>query len=196
MDATRFDNLARALERRSPRRAALGMLGGGLAALLTRLRIERVEAKKGKKKPKLNEYGCVNVGGKCRGKDALCCSGICQGKKPKKGKADKRKCVAHNVGSCTPQRSLCVTGSAVSYCTPGKFDAVCVATTGNAGYCASNVGLGPANCRICSTDQECEAQGFPAGSACVILTGPGCVGASDCNGINGSQGTACVPPDA
>jgi hypothetical protein len=198
MDPTSIDIMARGLERRAPRRAALGVLGG-LAALLTRLGIVGIDArknKKGKEKLKRNAFGCVNVGAGCRGKDANCCSGICQGKKPRKGQKDKSRCVAHNTGSCTPQRSLCVTGSAVSYCTPGEFDAVCVATTGNAGYCASNVGLTADNCRVCRTDPECEAAGFPAGSACVILTGVGCVGPSDCNGVNGSQGTACVPPGA
>ncbi len=199
MDGYRFDRIVKSFGLPASRRSALGIfsalgLAGGAA-----LRIPAsVEAKKKgkKKKLKLNDFGCVNVGGACRGKNALCCSGICEGKKPKKGKKDKSKCLAHSTGGCTPQRSLCVTGSAVSYCTPGEVDAVCVATTGNAGYCASNVGLGPANCRVCRTDQECEAAGFPAGSACVILTGVGCVGAGDCNGINGSQGTACVPPGA
>jgi hypothetical protein len=37
MDAIRFDNLSRSLERHTPRRGALGLLGGGgLTALLTR----------------------------------------------------------------------------------------------------------------------------------------------------------------
>jgi hypothetical protein len=87
MDAAGFDTLARSLQRHIARRTALGVLGGGLAALLTRVGPGDASARKKqkhKKKPKLNEFGCVNIGGKCRGKNGLCCSGICQGKKPKK----------------------------------------------------------------------------------------------------------------
>ncbi len=87
MDAAGFDTLARSLQRHIARRTALGVLGGGLAALLTRVGPGDASARKKqkhKKKPKLNEFGCVNIGGKCRGKNGLCCSGICQGKKRKK----------------------------------------------------------------------------------------------------------------
>ena len=48
--------------------------------------------KKKNKKPKNNAFGCLNVGQACNGKNDKCCSGICDGKKPKKGKKDKSKC--------------------------------------------------------------------------------------------------------
>lgn len=194
MDANRFDDVVRSLNEGSTRRGISRAFAGlGLAGVIGPLLgfIDAEAKKKKKKKPKLNAFGCVNVGGACRGNDDLCCSGICEGKKPKK---DKSKCVAHNTGGCTPPRSFCVTGSPVSFCAPGEPDALCYATTGNAGYCASLVGLSAEiNCRVCNSDQECEAQGFPPGSACVIHTGDGC---ESCNGINGSEGTACVPPGA
>jgi hypothetical protein len=179
MDAAGFDTLARSLQRHIARRTALGVLGGGLAALLTRVGPGDASARKKqkhKKKPKLNEFGCVNVGGKCRGKNGLCCSGICQGKKPKKGKKDKSKCVAHNTGGCQPGEDAC---NAVDVpCNGGSgFPGLCLRTTGQAGFCG-----GSTDCRDCRKDSDCEATDGP-GAACVVC--PGCVQFS--GGI-----TACV----
>jgi hypothetical protein len=153
--------------------------------------IDVTSARKRKKKLVLNEFGCVDVGGKCRGNNGNCCSGICQGKKPKKGKKDTSVCVAHNLGDCSLQRDICLTGDAgESAC---NANSVCAATTGKAAFCASQEEVA---CRICSTDQDCEAQGFPFGSACIILTGGECNAGGDCNGIGGSNGTACAGPGA
>lgn len=180
MDAAGFDTLARSLQRQSARRTALGVLGGGLTALLTRIGLDQTDAKKGKnkkKKPKLNEFGCVNVGGTCRGKNGLCCSGICQGKKPKKGQKDKSKCVAHNTGGCQPGEDAC--NSVDVPCGmggPGLFG-LCLRTTGQAGFCG-----GSTFCQDCRKDSDCEATRGP-GAACVVC--PGCVQFS--GGI-----TACV----
>ena len=187
----RFDALARSLAAVSSRRRTLAAVLGSLVtagALPT-------GAKKGKKKPKLNAFGCLDVGKACGGKSGKCCSGICQGKKPKKGKKDKSKCVAHNTGGCTPERSTCVTGNQSSLCGP---QSVCLATTGNAGFCAAGMSFSQeANCRPCSKDQDCEAAGFGQGSACVLINQGFCaVPESTCAGINGSSGTACLPPGA
>ena len=35
---------------------------------------------KGTPKLVLNAYGCIDIGKPCRGKDAICCSAICQGR--------------------------------------------------------------------------------------------------------------------
>jgi hypothetical protein len=166
VDATRFDNLARALDRQTPRRTALGVFGGGLAGLLTRLGLDEAAAKKRKRKKKLkkNEFGCVNVGGKCRGKDAHCCSGICQGKKPKKGKKDTSKCLAHNVLDCEAGADTCLENKVIPCGTSGR----CYQTTGQASFCG---GVG-ANCFGCTKDVECEASKGP-GAACVVCPG-GC----------------------
>ena len=195
MDAGRFDTLVRSLSSAGSRRTILGTV---MAGSLGMVGIARTEAKKAKRKKKplpFNAFGCLNVGAKCRGKAALCCSGICQGKKPKNGKKDKSKCVAHNTGNCTPPRDVCLTNSiTVSECDSGG---ICTATTGKAAFCASFTGGGAASCRACRTDPDCEALGFAPGSACVILTGGACnAPGSNCAGVNDSSGTACLAPSA
>jgi hypothetical protein len=85
VDADRFDALARSINPLAPRRAALGALGGGLAALLGRYSIDDSEAKKKKKKKKCKP---------CRKKK----KGKCKGKKP-----DGTPCGGENVclnGQC------------------------------------------------------------------------------------------------
>jgi hypothetical protein len=199
MDNQRFDAWTKALtaDQTSRRTTLLSMSSAALGVLLARfsdnaIAKKRKNKKKRKKKLKKNEFGCVDIGGKCRGSDGACCSGVCQGKKPKKGKKDKSVCVDHNVGGCTLDRDICVTGDGQeSACGTA---AVCAQTTGNAAFCASQENV---DCRICSTDRDCEAQGFPIGSACIILTGGECVGEdNDCNGVSGSSGTACAGPGA
>ena len=188
MHAGRFDFLTRSLTVAGSRRHALAAAVGGFATLGAL----PAGAKKDKtKKPKLNEFGCVDVGKACLGKDSNCCSGICQGKKPKKGKKDKSRCAAHNDGGCTPVRSACVVVDITqALCNPAIPVAVCMATTGNAGFCGSLAGFNSqANCRSCTTDTECVAFGFPSGSACVIVQGGGC--GDPCAVTNGR---ACLQP--
>jgi hypothetical protein len=183
VDATRFDNLTRALDRRLARRAVLAGTGG-LAALLTRAGLDGAAAKKGKnkKKPlKLNEYGCVNVGGRCRGKDSVCCSGICEGKRPKKVKRDKSRCVAHNTGGCPAgQRVPFCGGTTLVHCTitsgVGTFSGVCDTTTGNAPYCT-----GDGECFPCKKDTDC-----------VPVCGEGAACAKCPTGCAATGGTVCV----
>ena len=199
MHANRFNEVAYLLAALPSRRDVLrGLVAAGLGLGGLRLQ-EATEAKKKQrnKKPKLNAFGCLNVGQKCRGKDSKCCSGICQGKKPKKGEKDKSTCVAHNEGPCTADRSVCATGSPASLCGP---EAVCLATTGNAGFCANVAGNSfsqEANCRVCGKDTDCEAAGFGQGAACVLLNQGFCATPdTNCAGVNGSSGTACLPPGA
>jgi hypothetical protein len=89
MDAARFDALARSIDMLAPRRAAIGALGGGLAALLARFGIDNIEAKKkGKKKKKKCKGKKKKCGKKCIpkancckdsncGPDQTCVSGTC-----------------------------------------------------------------------------------------------------------------------
>jgi hypothetical protein len=180
MDADRFDSLARSLAAASSRRRALASSFGGLIALATL----PVDAKKGKtKKPNKNAFGCVDVGKACAGKDSNCCSGVCQGKKPKKGKKDKSKCQAHNAGTCT--QNTCAVGVNVP-CNPANPDCFCVSTTGDANFCG-NFTIPPTSlCRVCRKDTDCEAE-FGQGAACIVLGGvcsPFCPTTS---------GTACAP---
>lgn len=191
MDATRFDRFTRALTATPSRRILLQSLAGvlGVAPALPQ---GAVRAKKRKSKVLLNALGCVSVGGKCRGQDTLCCSGICQGQKPKKGKPDKSRCVAHDVRGCTAERRACIAGALLSSCSD---TANCIVTTGNASFCAEGVANADLEdvCRPCRKDSDCEALGFGAGAACVILRTEGLCGAS-CEDVEGNAGTACFPP--
>jgi hypothetical protein len=173
--------VARSLATAAPRRMALAALAGSaLTVLMSGVGRQTADAKrrkgKGKqKKIKRNAFGCVDVGKACRGKDANCCSGNCEGRKPKRGKKDKSRCVAHNTGSCLPENNACVDPGITSCGTFG----VCLRTTGKASFCA---GLGI--CEVCARDPDCDAVTGP-GSACI-----------DCprNGCGTGQVTYCVSP--
>jgi hypothetical protein len=168
MDETHFDRLTRAIGAGASRRGLLGCLGG-LGFGLSALRFPGVlEAKKKHRKHTkallTNDYGCVDVGKPCRGNDANCCSGICEGKKPKKGKKDKSRCFGHGAGSCQVGQGICVGGGAASSCGPIN---VCLQTTGKACYCASINGA----CAFCQRDPDCVALGWGPNAACVPSEG-------------------------
>ena len=163
MDPDRFDALARALTSRPSRRAHLR----GLVAITASLGaagltdVARAGKGKGKKKLKLNEFGCVNVGNKCRGQNDVCCSGLCQGQKKKKS-----RCVAHDASTCQAGQDSC---SLVVQCTTTKAKTgVCLRTTGNAGYCTSEPP--DDSCIACTKDDDCIAD-CGAGAACVKCAG-------------------------
>jgi hypothetical protein len=189
MDAARFERLTLLFSTGSSRRLlsrlAVSMLGVGAVSLSPDL----TTAKKNKKKLKRNAFGCVNVGGKCRGKDKNCCSGICQGKKPKKGKKDNSKCKAHDESTCLPDQRpegcggfnvLCTTSTG----TPG----ICAATTGNAGYCYT-----AAVCFPCQKDADCigecgpQAACIPCAAECTLEGGTACVGLSVGSCVNAAS---------
>ncbi len=172
MDAAYFDSLVRSLDHHA-RRAVLGVLGGGLAALLSRRGIGDVAARKGKKKLKRNAYGCVNVGGKCRGKDAVCCSGVCAGKKPKKGEKDKSRCAARHVLECQAGADSCLGDTTVC-----ATDGSCYQTTGQASFCG-RIGL----CVDCKKDADCANVGLGPSAACVV-----------CPSICPGTSTLCILP--
>ena len=191
MNAVHFDRLTRRLRHLSSRRGFLR--GGAVAAGLAAMRASDVFAgkRKNKKKVKLNrnQYGCVNVGGKCRGRDKNCCSGVCDGKKPGKGEKDTSRCKAHDTGvreggggGCRAQdESLledvpCMT-------TAGREDGLCWRTTGNAGHC----GFGTA-CVPCRKDRDCVGA-CGAGAACIAKPNV-CGGA----GVVCSGTAFCDPP--
>ena len=176
MEASRFDDLTRSLTTHpSRRRLVRGFAAVSLAQLtLLRPAAEDGAARKRKNKVKRNTYGCVDVGEKCYGKDARCCSGICN------GNGKRSKCAAHNVGGCTPNANSCL-GSV-----PCGVGGECYRTTGKAGFCAKP---GLCDCDPCTKDTDCEAQ-FGEGAACIVCITNGI----SCVGVNGSKGTACVPP--
>jgi hypothetical protein len=195
MDQERFDSLARRAGRIGTRR---GIVGAGLGGVLGALAIGDLDARKRKSKqkgnggkPKPNEFGCLNVGKACAGNDDTCCSGICQGQKPKKGEKDKSRCVGHDALGCTPQRSQCVVENLDdARCNLPNQGSFCMTTTGNAGFCSELAGLSvDLVCRPCSRDRDCVAFGFTPGSACVDLRAGNCAGSCAETG-----GRACLPP--
>ena len=178
MDDTRFDALTRSFAAGVSRRTILGgvLATVGLGALSPTVDAARKKKKK-KKKLQLTAFGCVDVGKPCRGKDSKCCSGICQGKKPKKGKKDKSKCVAHHQSTCTAAHRAC-TGNPQPSCNPDHPQAICYRTTGQAGFCGLDVIPG---CIPCRKDADCHQQ-LGEGSACVV-----CSACPDGKGM-------CIPP--
>jgi hypothetical protein len=184
MNQNRFDALTRSLTGIPSRRHllhGLASVGFGLGlemASLSRIaeaKKKRKRKKKGKK-AKPNAFGCLNIGQPCNGASGACCSGICEGSKPKKGKPDRSRCVAHNELGCDADDSTC------SETVPCGVDGICYQTTGRAGFCANG---GLCDCAPCTKYTDCEGQ-FGPGAACIVCTG-------ECAGVNGSQGTACVP---
>jgi len=183
MDAHWFDTLSKEiLDKPYLRRSVVTALAGGVLALASGGPGDTsAKDKKSKKKPlQRNEYGCVAVGKACRGNDSVCCSGICEGKKPKKGERDRSQCEAHDTGGCVKgqQSGFCLAGSMGLPCTTSAGNTgTCETTTGNAGYCVHTGG-----CADCKTDSDCHAtMGNPL-AAC-IRCAYGC-----------PQGTACVAP--
>lgn len=170
MDASRFDYLTRSLTDMPSRRGLLrGLSAAALGLAAIRIPDGVGAKKKRKKKVVRNAFGCVDVGGKCRGKDANCCSGICQGKKPKQGKKDTSTCVAHNEGECQAGQDSCLETDVLC----GEFGD-CFSTTGKAGFCGAD-----ADCVVCQKDADCEPiKG--QGAACVVCA------------VCAGTGTACV----
>jgi hypothetical protein len=158
-----FDTLTRSLTGIPIRRDVLRGLAGlgiGLTTIHSPVRADAKRKNKDRKrnKPKKNEFGCLDVGKKCNGKNQKCCSGICKGKRPKKGKKDKSKCIAHGTGGCQAGQDLCL-GDDIPCGPPGAF---CYRTTGNASFCAE-LGF----CMNCQKDTDCEPTHGP-GAACVV----------------------------
>jgi hypothetical protein len=175
VESERFDQWTRMITRHASRRRFSRLLAGGALGLAVSRVPITVDARNKKKKSKLkrNAYGCVNVGQPCRGNDAHCCSGICEGNKPKHGKRDSSSCAAHNVGSCQAGKDSCDVGNS---CGVG---ASCYQTTGNASFCGSLAGIA---CQSCTEDADCVALGHGAAAACIV-----------CALCAVSGNTACVP---
>jgi hypothetical protein len=191
MDTNRFTELASLLRTAPSRREVLrGFIAAGLGLSVLR-RPEALDARKGKKRPKKqknNAFGCLNVGQPCRGKDDKCCSGICQGRKPRKGKKDTSKCAAHGAGTCDQEALGICTGAVPALATcNNRSNCACFQTTGASRYCAELFGPGLSQCAACLRDADCVAMGLPSGSACAPVSQGFCAGT--CPG-----GMACLVP--
>lgn len=146
------------------------LLAGGLALAAERIAGSVGEAKrrrrKRKKKPKKaspNEFGCLSVNAACTSAEE-CCSGVCEGKK------GKRSCRAHDTGTCKQDGQLVPCNN--------RTNCGCFVTTGGSDICAEL--FPPSACAECRRDPDCEALGFPQGSACIPF---------DCE-----SGFACMVP--
>jgi hypothetical protein len=189
MDQSVFDDVTRALasSRRSLLGGMLALAGGWLGDSGAEAGSKRKRKPKKPKptRPKPNTHGCLNVGQPCNGDSAACCSSICEGSKPKKGKPDKSRCVAHDAGICRTESDICSGGGEV-FCDTGNDSCACVVTTGNATFCGQFRGMPPEKfCSECSRDSDCEDE-FGRGAACIVYS-------RKCNSLCPGAGTACVP---
>lgn len=167
MDAKHVDALNRSLlvlpTRRDVMRGltsvvlGLGMARGSFTADARKK--HKNKSKRNGTVPQPNAYGCLSAGQPCLGQDELCCSGLCAGKKPKKGKPDKRTCAARNTGGCTAAQDSC----ALNLNVPCLSNGVCTRTTGEADFCAR---LGVGKCMTCAKDADCYLLG--PGAACIV----------------------------
>jgi hypothetical protein len=175
MDGSRFDRLTRSLAMAVSRRALLASLSAlGLSVIPFPGAVDA--RKRRKRKPEPNKYGCLDVGKACRGNDNKCCSGICKGKKPKKGERDKSSCVGHDADGCQAGQDVCA--GAYASCGGGGPGVGCYRTTGKASFCA----LGTA-CQACRNDADCEELGYGKGAACLV-----------CPALCPVEGTLCGTP--
>jgi hypothetical protein len=144
MDGHRFDNLARALQRHTPRRSALGALGGGLVALLTHLGIDDAAARKKKRKHKKKR--CAKRGQRPKKKTRKrCCKGL---SKDATGRCAKPCDVCQPAGACRYD----AVQAAVDEATPGATLSLCAGTFTGTIEIAKNLtligtgnGAGPGN---------------------------------------------------
>jgi hypothetical protein len=179
MDSKRFDALARSLggSRRSLLAGGLALTAGGLGASALDAR-KRKKRKKRKPTARPNEFGCLEVNDPCARAEE-CCSGICEGK----------KCRAHDTGTCRQDRQgVCsATTNDVPTLTCGN-DCYCFRTTAGSNFCAvPPAAVGDPKCVDCKKDADCQALGFPAGSACVPVDLGHCSGRC-------ATGMACLVP--
>jgi hypothetical protein len=186
MTASTFEAVIRTMRRTPSRRDVVrGLASAALGLVLVRVspgtdaKKRRNKKRKRQELPPPNAFGCLDVGQKCRGKDELCCSGICDGKKPKKGEPDKTQCISHNTGGCSPQQDLCTTDPNTRCGATG----ICARTTGNVGFCLQSTPEG-LNCGACKKDADCTA-GFGPEAACIV-----------CDVACPGTRTICAPPGA
>ncbi len=166
------------------RRDALSGLAGAAISLRLTHRPASVEAKrKGRKKPKKakpNAFGCLDVGDPCKNADQ-CCSGICD------GAGAKRTCRAHGVGTCTPDMAgICTAPNTELLRCNNQVDCHCIRTTSGSNFCADTT-ASPEFCADCRKDADCQALGFPAGTACAPVSRGICSGICE-------TGMACLTP--
>jgi hypothetical protein len=159
MDAAAFDAVLRSLTVESSRRGVLR----GLVVIVAAVAPSLPAVARAKRRLGRNEFGCVNAGRHCRGKNGVCCSGICRGRKPKKGKKDRSRCVAQDERGCRAgQQIVPCGGTTATLCTTSSgASGVCGTTTGSAGFCVQGF-----VCSSCTSDDQCQPSPDPK-AACI-----------------------------
>jgi hypothetical protein len=173
MDAFHFDRLTRSLVTATSRRVVL--IGAAESGLLGRTPAFSQAKKRKRHRLKRNQFGCVDVGGACRGRDNNCCSNRCDGGKPKKGKRDRSRCIGHDTSDCLVGDDSCVVEKSC-LTSAGREDGFCHKTTGNGVFCAFDAGCFP-----CTHDEDCVPF-CGEGAACIV-----CAGFAPCADIGGRE---------
>jgi hypothetical protein len=137
------------------------------------------------KKANPNEFGCISVGKTCKNAEQ-CCSGACEGKKGKK------RCRAHDTGTCDQNVDGICEADDLAQTLCGDTCA-CIRTTAGSNVCF-DPGAG-SDCADCQKDADCQALGFPAGSACAPSTGINCAGACE-SGMLCAVPCGVAPPES
>jgi hypothetical protein len=171
VDQTRFGVMTRFLRRIPSRRdvlRGLALAGLDLQALWQQepaAAKRKRKRKNKKKKAKPNAFGCLSVNKICKNAEQ-CCSGICDGKK------GKRKCRAHDTGTCRQDvAGTCQTGTPFGPTCNNRADCHCFRSTAGSNVCAPGT-----SCADCQTDADCLALGFPPGAACAPISEGLCAG--------------------
>lgn len=157
-------------------------MGFGLGGAYPVLKTEAKKGKKGKKRKKQrskpNEFGCLEVGDRCKTADE-CCSGICEGK----------KCRAHGTDICRQDKpGVCLAGANEVPSLGCGTNCWCFRTTTGSNFCSLGPRTSPPlDCTTCQKDADCIALGYPAGSACAFVGRGNCSGWCD-------TGMACLVP--
>jgi hypothetical protein len=199
VDQNSFTGMTQTLSRVPSRRdvlrslagAGLGFSGlGGAAFGALDADAKKTRRKKKRKKqlrPIFNQFGCLDVRQPCKGDSTLCCSGICQGAAPRKGKQDTSRCVAHGTGTCDQaQPGMCEAANPGQAVCNNSTTCVCLRTTAGSQFCGEN-SIPVSGCAACQRDKDCEALGFAPGSACAPFATGICAG-------NCTSGMVCVAP--
>ncbi len=180
MNQNHVDALARVLSDVASRRCVLRGIAAAGPGLLAARRLEFAQAKRKRntssRKPKPNAFGCLNVKDACK-PAGQCCSGLCEGKK------GKRRCRAHDTGTCRAgaHPGECFGADVACITSLGK-QGVCATTTGKAAHCTSFI-----KCVDCKTDADCQTiDGGALGPRAA------CIRCAICGEIDG---TVCAAPD-
>ncbi len=152
MNPRRFDHLAFALGRRTPRRSLVGLLAAmGVTGLLAR---------------DVAAATCRPDGTRCGGSTGVTyCSGSC---KTQHGSHKKVCRPAPSQGTCTIERTSCGNGL-TGDCSVAGTPCTCFVTSSGRSFCGE---LLKVTCTASTTDEQCTEQ-TGKGSAC-ITTGPTC----------------------